>query len=92
MMMKIKDLIDSENSYSVTRWALVVAIRTSVILAISSVIAYLVLKFLGKDVDANFIGEVGKLIAIIIGILSFLKGAQGFEPYKSPKNKITEEK
>ena len=77
-MINIKDLIDNKTSYSTTRWAFVVCVRTVVIIAFITIITWIILSILGKPTEGLF-GGSATLCGVIIGIVSTTKALQGFE-------------
>lgn len=80
-MINIKDLIDNKTSYSTTRWAFVVCVRTVVIIAFITIITWIILSILGKPTEGLF-GGSATLCGVIIGIISTTKALQGFESKK----------
>lgn len=83
-MIKIDELINSNTPYSTTRWAFVVCVKAAIVLAIATLISYVVLTVLGKDCN-GLLGGSSILIGVIVGIPTGAKALQGFE------NKSTDE-
>ena len=74
----IKDLIDVNSPYSSMRWVMVTCVRWGIALAVLSIVGFLALTMLGKDIDSGFLGGSASIIGLVIGIPSISKAAQYF--------------
>jgi len=78
MIISTKDLIDSKTSYSTTRWGFVVCVKAAIAMAVVTLLAWIVLTYLGKPTE-GLLGGAAALIGVIIGIATTGKALQGFE-------------
>lgn len=86
-MLKTKrDLCNIDSPYSSMRWVMVTCVEWGIILAAISLIGYLVLTFMGKEVDSGFLTGAAAIIGLIIGLPSASKAAQSFAEVKADDN------
>lgn len=76
-----KELIDESSKLSSSRWSLVTCIQWAIVIAIISILSYVVCALIGKLLDSGFLGGCGVIIGLIIGIPTAGKATQSFSEY-----------
>lgn len=81
-MISIREIADDNTSISSTRWGFATVVKFDIVIIFITLISYIVGHFVGKPFDSGLASLVALLLGILTGLVSALKGAQGFEPKK----------
>ena len=78
-----EELSDNDNNISTTRWAFVTIVKWILRIIAFAVVSFVVAHLLDKPFDSSFFGGVATLVSIPLGIISVVKGLQGFETHSN---------
>lgn len=81
-MISTREIADDNTSISSTRWGFATVVKFDIVIIFITLISYIVGHFVGKPFDSGLASLVALLLGILTGLVSALKGAQGFEPQK----------
>ena len=76
-----KELVDESSKLSSSRWSLVTCIRWAIVIAVISIVSFVICALIGKPLDSGFLGGCGVIIGLIIGIPTVGKTTQSFSEY-----------
>ena len=79
-MISTREIADDNTSISSTRWSFATVVKFDIVVIFITLISYIVGHFVGKPFDSGLASLVALLLGILTGLVSALKGAQGFEP------------